>query len=404
MKRSWFLELAEGIGKIGINWGCLSRLDRIDEDMLDTMKSSRCKEVYYGIESGSPRVRKFLEKGLMFSNEIIIKKVKDTLKRGINPICSFMTGIPTETEEEFNETVNLAVEIKRCGAKPQLNLLTPLTGTRLKEEYKDKIIKYDKWEKIGFADIFAKDQHWLFNYLLDELKDYLPDYYLFKNQMPLNRFVSKYMKARKELSLESKSNKMFFLDRTEDEILVLNGERLRVDKSSFIELKLECGMLDEYRAQRNKLSSNIIFIQFKYSSFKCNIIPETKEFLTEILKEINSGYRIIILNPLPRCSLSDEATKLLREITLPHNCLWCSNLFYKCLDKIKMCSAIGDDVELKVPFEHIDSRNRIYRYFVKETLDKNIISDKKCSECSMQRDCTMLCIGRGDRQNNESFA
>ena len=45
-----------------ITWQAISRVDRVDEQVLDAMRRAGCVQISYGVESGSPRIRKTLRK------------------------------------------------------------------------------------------------------------------------------------------------------------------------------------------------------------------------------------------------------------------------------------------------------------------------------------------------------
>ncbi len=95
--------------KIEIGWFCNARVG-LDRDVLQMMKTAGCKCIYFGIETGSPRMLKFINKG------INITKIKETMamckELDINTVGSFMLGFPTEEEEDIKHTVNLAIELK----------------------------------------------------------------------------------------------------------------------------------------------------------------------------------------------------------------------------------------------------------------------------------------------------
>lgn len=97
--------------KININWNCETRANLVDEKMLRLMKKAGCNEIYFGVESGSERIR----------NEIINKKVTnkeifDSLsicrKIGITTNIFLMVGFPTETEKELQETFDFPFKAK----------------------------------------------------------------------------------------------------------------------------------------------------------------------------------------------------------------------------------------------------------------------------------------------------
>lgn len=98
------IDLCELLLKNGLNikWMCETRVDTLNEEMLRLMHRAGCRALYFGIESGSQRILDFVKKG------ITIKQAEETIRLcnriGIATAASFIYGIPTETEEEREET------------------------------------------------------------------------------------------------------------------------------------------------------------------------------------------------------------------------------------------------------------------------------------------------------------
>ena len=49
---------------LDLEWGCSSRIDLVDRDLLQTMRRSGCSTIYYGVESGSQRILDYIRKGI----------------------------------------------------------------------------------------------------------------------------------------------------------------------------------------------------------------------------------------------------------------------------------------------------------------------------------------------------
>lgn len=82
------------------------RFDCLDENNLDLIKETGIKTVTLGIETGSCRLKKMLNKVL--SNDEIIAALKNIIKKGIiNIKLYFMFGLPCEEKEDLDETINL---------------------------------------------------------------------------------------------------------------------------------------------------------------------------------------------------------------------------------------------------------------------------------------------------------
>lgn len=119
-------EIAKGLIDRGINITWLANIRApqlkesfIDDDYLQILVDSGCNKLSCGGESGSQRVLDLLNKGI--TSVDIINFVKRAKKFNIVPLVAFMTGIPTETEEEQMQTLRLIREILRINPKTVIN-------------------------------------------------------------------------------------------------------------------------------------------------------------------------------------------------------------------------------------------------------------------------------------------
>lgn len=120
--------------KLDITWSCSSRIDTIDRELLEIMKSAGCSAIYYGIESASDRILNYYNKRL--SLEKAKEVIKITKKLKISAICSFIIGAPIETKREMEETLKFAIKLDPDYA--QFSILTPYPGTEIYREAKEK--------------------------------------------------------------------------------------------------------------------------------------------------------------------------------------------------------------------------------------------------------------------------
>ena len=110
---------------------------RIPEKIYE-LKKSKCKELFIGIESGSDRIRKKINK--LGTIREIIEVSSEILKNGIDLKGYFIYGFPGETKEDFEATYQLANEIKRLSQKYEGDFRTsvfqfrPYHGTKLYNE------------------------------------------------------------------------------------------------------------------------------------------------------------------------------------------------------------------------------------------------------------------------------
>jgi len=91
------------------DWLCTGRIDLADDELLQAMRRAGCYRVEYGIESGSDRILAMTDKG--FDVARAEAAVQRTRAAGIETIANFILGFPTETEEEIEQTIQLALRL-----------------------------------------------------------------------------------------------------------------------------------------------------------------------------------------------------------------------------------------------------------------------------------------------------
>ncbi|MFA6551803.1 MAG: radical SAM protein, partial [Patescibacteria group bacterium] len=85
------------------------RIDFIDDEVARRLKELKVFDMLIGLESGSERLLKLIDK--RFSKERMIAGVKSIAKYDLRATYSFIVGLPTETKAEFKETIDLMYEI-----------------------------------------------------------------------------------------------------------------------------------------------------------------------------------------------------------------------------------------------------------------------------------------------------
>ncbi|RZD14946.1 MAG: radical SAM protein [Candidatus Acidulodesulfobacterium ferriphilum] len=82
------------------------RFDCLDENNLNLIKETGLKTITLGIETGSSRLKRLINKDI--KNEEIIIVLKNIIEKGIMNIKSyFMVGLPCEEKQDLDETINL---------------------------------------------------------------------------------------------------------------------------------------------------------------------------------------------------------------------------------------------------------------------------------------------------------
>jgi radical SAM superfamily enzyme YgiQ (UPF0313 family) len=143
---------------LDINWDCTTRVNLIDEELLDIMQTAGCNTVKVGIETGSERILKEVNKGVTFEQ---MKKAANMLnKRGMFWSAYFMYGLPTETKEDMLMTLKFMKKLNPPYAG--LGLYAPMPNTHLWNQGMelgliDPAINVNHFFKTNPKDYFFKD-------------------------------------------------------------------------------------------------------------------------------------------------------------------------------------------------------------------------------------------------------
>ncbi len=151
MSKKRTMELCEAIISSGISfdWGCETRADKIDEELVLKMKQAGCRKITFGVEAGSEKIRN--QTGKRISNEVFKTAFDLCRKHGIKTMANFIFGHPNETAEDMKETIRFARELKpfnvlflRMVPLPDVQVFTQ--GVKNGEVNPDVWIKYMKGE------------------------------------------------------------------------------------------------------------------------------------------------------------------------------------------------------------------------------------------------------------------
>lgn len=94
---------------INMKWTCNSRVDYVDEEMLNLMAQAGCFLMTWGIESGSEQVLRHARKGAY--PETAMRSLTWARKAGIKNWGYFIIGLPTETEETIRQTIEFSKKL-----------------------------------------------------------------------------------------------------------------------------------------------------------------------------------------------------------------------------------------------------------------------------------------------------
>lgn len=113
--------------RINVPFGCNIHAAVMNKPTLELMRKANCREIWVGVESGSPRILKEMKKRITV--EMVENIFRWAKQYGIRCRAYFLVGFPSETRQDFDMTLNLAerLDADRVG----MTVLCPYPGTDL---------------------------------------------------------------------------------------------------------------------------------------------------------------------------------------------------------------------------------------------------------------------------------
>lgn len=182
VNRHKVLEFCNAVRGRGYRWHASARVDCVDEALLEAMAESGCVNLYFGIETGSPRMQRICQKKLDLALVFPVLRVAERL--GMETTASFITGYPQETEDDQDQTLDMLGRLHSARCATQLHVLAPEPGTPLFDEY-GSALAYDGYggpyntELVGVSDEAFVRQH----------PDIFPTYHYYGATMPRWRYA-----------------------------------------------------------------------------------------------------------------------------------------------------------------------------------------------------------------------
>ena len=130
--RNHAVEFCNAMIKCNLNYGwvCLSRVNVVDEELLQLMKSAGCHTIQFGVESGDDKILEQYAKGIR--KEQVVKIFSFCRQLGIRTLAHFMLGLPGETEDSARKTIEFAKQLQPDFAS--FNIAVPRMGTKFRQE------------------------------------------------------------------------------------------------------------------------------------------------------------------------------------------------------------------------------------------------------------------------------
>jgi anaerobic magnesium-protoporphyrin IX monomethyl ester cyclase len=118
-----------------ISFGFAIRANLVNDELCEDLKKINTSGVSFGAESGANRILNVLQKGTTV--ELNQKAIDTCFKHKIPLACSFIVGVPSETEDEVRRTYEFALRNVLSGKLVPgcpVNVLMPMPGTAIWEQ------------------------------------------------------------------------------------------------------------------------------------------------------------------------------------------------------------------------------------------------------------------------------
>ena len=136
VSHKWIEEFKDEIIKKDalVPFECITRADRMNEDIVDWLQQAGCFRIWIGAESGSQKVIDLMDRRVDVN--YVKEMIHMTKRKGLEAGTFIMLGYPGETEEDIQDTVQYLKD-----ANPDFFTITiayPIKGTSLYQEIEAK--------------------------------------------------------------------------------------------------------------------------------------------------------------------------------------------------------------------------------------------------------------------------
>lgn len=138
------LKIAKLMKERGLNrlpWSVMGRADLMTEEILIALKEAGIFSIKYGVESANQQILDEIDKSIDLA--YVEKMIRFTKSLGIRTHLTFTFGLPSDTAETIEETIQFACKVPADFA--QFSIATPFPGTKM----------YNIYEKNGW--LLSKD-------------------------------------------------------------------------------------------------------------------------------------------------------------------------------------------------------------------------------------------------------
>lgn len=111
--RRWVIKFCQELANsdLQITWTCSSRTDTLDEEQIYWMKKAGCRNIYFGVETGTAEMQAKIDKNLNLEKAHYI--ISKTAEADIGVTVGFIAGLPGESDISLRGTLKEALHFLR---------------------------------------------------------------------------------------------------------------------------------------------------------------------------------------------------------------------------------------------------------------------------------------------------
>lgn len=158
---AWLGRLCDTLAgsRLGLQWACNLRADRVRIEELERMKAAGLRKVFLGVESSQQRI---LDE--IYRKDVTVAQVEEAVRvsraLGLRIQGYFMLGAPTESIDDIRDTVRFACRLPIDDAT--FSIATPLPATDLYESTRESVElpleEMDYYRKYAYGKRFGLGQ------------------------------------------------------------------------------------------------------------------------------------------------------------------------------------------------------------------------------------------------------
>jgi radical SAM superfamily enzyme YgiQ (UPF0313 family) len=161
--------------RLDLEWVCDTRVDIVNQELLEAMSKAGCKTIWFGVESGSQKVLEQIGRNTK------LEQIEDAFKlcrrNGIQTACSFMLGTPGETLKDMETSLRFAKKLSPDWC--QFNVFIACPDSRM---YQD-LLKSKKYDALDEFLLAVKTDEYDYKLLLQIQKRFFRDFHMSPKQI-----------------------------------------------------------------------------------------------------------------------------------------------------------------------------------------------------------------------------